>query len=94
MAKKGGESRIVINMACEACKRRNYTTYKNKKNDPERLDTARISPVWRAHGAQGNEVGDGLWVIGDRTGVFPPQHLTRAIQHLLPRFCTFAGGML
>ena len=31
MAKKsGGDVRIVINLACEECKRRNYTTSKNK----------------------------------------------------------------
>ncbi len=39
MAKKGGgEIRVVINMACEECKRRNYTTYKNKRNNQERLE--------------------------------------------------------
>ena len=39
MAKKGGgEIRININLACEECKRRNYTTYKNKRNDPDRLE--------------------------------------------------------
>jgi large subunit ribosomal protein L33 len=39
MAKKGGgDVRIVINLACEECKRRNYTTYKNKRNNPERLE--------------------------------------------------------
>jgi len=39
MAKKGGgDIRVVINMACEDCKRRNYTTYKNKRNNQERLE--------------------------------------------------------
>jgi len=39
MAKKGGgDVRIVINLACEECKRRNYTSYKNKRNDPDRLE--------------------------------------------------------
>ncbi len=40
MAKKkgAGEVRIVINLACEDCKRKNYTTYKNKRNDPDRLE--------------------------------------------------------
>ena len=39
MAKKGGgEVRTVINLACEECKRRNYTTYKNKRNTPDRLE--------------------------------------------------------
>ncbi|MGQ9663470.1 MAG: 50S ribosomal protein L33 [Kiritimatiellia bacterium] len=39
MAKKGGgDVRIVINLACEECKRRNYTSYKNKRNNPDRLE--------------------------------------------------------
>jgi large subunit ribosomal protein L33 len=39
MAKKGGgDIRIVVNLACEECKRRNYTTYKNKRNTQERLE--------------------------------------------------------
>jgi large subunit ribosomal protein L33 len=39
MAKKGGgDVRVVINMACDECKRRNYTSYKNKRNDPDRLE--------------------------------------------------------
>ena len=39
MAKKGGgDVRTVITLACEECKRRNYTTYKNKRNDPDRLE--------------------------------------------------------
>jgi large subunit ribosomal protein L33 len=39
MAKKGGgEVRMVINLACEECKRRNYTSYKNKRNDPDRIE--------------------------------------------------------
>jgi large subunit ribosomal protein L33 len=39
MAKKGGgDVRAIINLACEDCKRRNYTSYKNKRNDPDRLE--------------------------------------------------------
>jgi large subunit ribosomal protein L33 len=39
MAKKGaGDVRVVVNLACEDCKRRNYTTYKNKRNTPDRLE--------------------------------------------------------
>lgn len=30
--------RTIITLACEDCKRRNYTTTKNKKNDPNRLE--------------------------------------------------------
>ncbi|MDP2671110.1 MAG: 50S ribosomal protein L33 [bacterium] len=35
MAKKG--KRILINLACSECKNQNYTTEKNKINDPERV---------------------------------------------------------
>lgn len=30
--------RVIINLACSECKQRNYTTMKNKKNDPDRLE--------------------------------------------------------
>lgn len=30
--------RIGITLECTECKRRNYTTTKNKKNDPNRLE--------------------------------------------------------
>jgi large subunit ribosomal protein L33 len=32
------EDRIIIGMACQDCKERNYTTSKNKRNDPNRLE--------------------------------------------------------
>lgn len=36
----GGASpvRVTITLACTECKERNYTTSKNKKNDPDRLE--------------------------------------------------------
>jgi len=30
--------RVRVTMACQDCKRRNYTTMKNKRNDPERIE--------------------------------------------------------
>lgn len=33
-----GDNREIITLACTECKRRNYTTTKNKRNDPERLE--------------------------------------------------------
>ena len=36
MAKKA--DRIIIYLACNECKERNYTTSKNKRNDPARLE--------------------------------------------------------
>ena len=30
--------RVIITLACAECKRRNYTTIKNKKKHPDRLE--------------------------------------------------------
>ncbi|HHP51447.1 MAG TPA: 50S ribosomal protein L33 [Moorella mulderi] len=30
--------RVQVTLECTECKRRNYVTTKNKKNDPERLE--------------------------------------------------------
>ena len=52
MAKKGGgDVRVIINMACEECKRRNYTSYKNKRNDPDRLELRKYCRWCRKHTA-------------------------------------------
>jgi large subunit ribosomal protein L33 len=48
MAKKG-ESRITIYLACQECKERTYTTSKNKKNDPGRLEMKKYCPRCRVH---------------------------------------------
>ena len=37
MAKASKENRLVIYLACDECKRRNYATSKNRRNDPDRL---------------------------------------------------------
>ena len=33
--------RVIVTMACSECKRRNYTTRKNKTNDPDRMEFAK-----------------------------------------------------
>jgi large subunit ribosomal protein L33 len=33
-----GEVRIAVTLACEDCKRRNYQTDKNRRNDPDRIE--------------------------------------------------------
>jgi large subunit ribosomal protein L33 len=48
MAKKG-EARITIYLACTKCKERTYTTSKNKKNDPDRLELSKYCPRCREH---------------------------------------------
>lgn len=51
MAAKKGEARILVTLACTTCKERNYTTTKNKKNDPERMDIKKYCPRCRDHTA-------------------------------------------
>lgn len=47
MAKK--EDRLIITLACANCKRRNYTTMKNKRNDPDRLAIKKYCSSCRQH---------------------------------------------
>jgi large subunit ribosomal protein L33 len=51
MASKGKENRIVVTLACTTCKSRNYTTSKNKRNNPERLELRKYCPRCRVHAA-------------------------------------------
>ncbi|MFC1961846.1 50S ribosomal protein L33 [Chloroflexota bacterium] len=48
MAKKA-EARNVIHLACTECKERSYTTSKNRKNDPQRLELKKYCPRCRVH---------------------------------------------
>ena len=48
MAKKG-EARQVIHLACTECKERTYTTEKNRRNDPERIELSKFCPRCRVH---------------------------------------------
>ena len=36
-------------MSCTECKERNYTTFKNKRNDTQRLELTKFCPRCRAH---------------------------------------------
>ena len=47
MAKKA--DRIIIYLACTECKDRNYTSSKNKRNDPGRLEFQKYCPRCRTH---------------------------------------------
>jgi large subunit ribosomal protein L33 len=47
MAKK--EDRVVIDMACPECRQRTYTTEKNRRNDPDRLELKKYCPRCRCH---------------------------------------------
>ena len=48
MAKKG-DVRQIIYLACEQCQQITYTSEKNKKNDPQRLELKKYCPRCRAH---------------------------------------------
>jgi len=48
MASKAG-ARDKLTLACEDCKQRNYQTYKNKKNDPDRLELKKYCRFCRKH---------------------------------------------
>jgi large subunit ribosomal protein L33 len=45
--KKG--NRPVITLACTECKERNYTTEKNRRNDPNRIEINKYCPRCRQH---------------------------------------------
>ncbi|MCH8865000.1 MAG: 50S ribosomal protein L33 [Chloroflexi bacterium] len=46
MARKG-EARSVIHLACTECGERTYTTSKNRRNDPQRLELNKYCPRCR-----------------------------------------------
>ncbi|MCK4354465.1 MAG: 50S ribosomal protein L33 [Dehalococcoidia bacterium] len=48
MAKKG-DVRTIIHLACSQCQQRTYTTFKNKKNDSQRLELKKYCPRCRTH---------------------------------------------
>jgi large subunit ribosomal protein L33 len=43
--------RDLIALACDSCKRRNYTTSKNKKKQPDKLSIKKFCPACRSHTA-------------------------------------------
>jgi large subunit ribosomal protein L33 len=47
MAKK--EDRSIITLSCTECKERTYTTTKNRRNDPDRLELNKFCPRCRCH---------------------------------------------
>ncbi len=41
--------REIITLACTVCKRRNYTTTKNKRKHPDRVEFKKLCPSCRKH---------------------------------------------
>jgi large subunit ribosomal protein L33 len=49
MAKK--ENRVMVVLACNECKRRNYNTQKNKQHNTDRLELSKYCRHCRCHRA-------------------------------------------
>lgn len=45
------DDRMIISMACQDCKERNYATTKNRRNDPDRLELRKFCPRCKKHTA-------------------------------------------
>jgi len=43
--------REIITLACGDCKRRNYSTMKNKRNNPDRVELSKYCRFCRKHTA-------------------------------------------
>ncbi len=41
--------RITVHLACIECKERNYSTKKNKKNNPDRIELKKFCPRCNNH---------------------------------------------
>lgn len=41
--------RDIVIMACEECKNRNYTTTRNKRKHPNRMELKKFCPTCRKH---------------------------------------------
>ena len=41
--------RVIVTLACQECKQRNYTTTKNKRNHPDRMELKKYCRFCRRH---------------------------------------------
>jgi large subunit ribosomal protein L33 len=41
--------RVIVTLACSACKRRNYSTTKNKRTTPDKLAFNKYCPFCQKH---------------------------------------------
>ena len=48
-AGRAGNMREGVTLQCTECKRRNYQTIKNKKNDPDRIELKKYCRFCRVH---------------------------------------------
>lgn len=47
--KEGLDMRTMVTLACTECKRRNFTTTKNKANMPDRMEIKKYCPWCKKH---------------------------------------------
>jgi large subunit ribosomal protein L33 len=47
MAKK--DIRMVVTLECTECRERNYTSQKNRRNDPQRMELEKYCPRCKKH---------------------------------------------
>ncbi len=47
MAKRRAGARIIVTLGCTDCRERNYTTIKNRHNDPNRMELKKFCPRCR-----------------------------------------------
>lgn len=43
--------RVIVTLACTSCKQRNYTTSKNKRSHPDRIELKKFCPYCNSHTA-------------------------------------------
>ena len=48
MARKG-DARQLITLGCTECRERTYSSSKNRRNDPDRLELRKFCPRCRSH---------------------------------------------
>jgi len=49
MPRRTGDVRQIITLQCGDCRERNYTTTKNRRNDPQRLELLKYCSTCRSH---------------------------------------------
>jgi large subunit ribosomal protein L33 len=49
VASKSSDIRPTITLECTECKERNYTTKKNRRNNPDRLEMKKFCPRCKSH---------------------------------------------
>ncbi len=46
---KGKGDRLIVTLGCTECRERTYTSSKNRRNDPDRLELRKFCPRCRQH---------------------------------------------